>query len=78
VLQVLMTAGGGVVSAEDLLARAWDENADPFTNAVRITISSLRKRLGDPWLVHTAAGVGYWFGAPAGSTHNDGVRNEQP
>ncbi|TQL02716.1 response regulator transcription factor [Cellulomonas sp. SLBN-39] len=59
VLEVLVAAGGGVVSAEDLLARAWDENADPFTNAVRITISSLRKRLGEPWLIGTVPGVGY-------------------
>ena len=54
---------GGVVSAEDLLERAWDENADPFTNAVRITISSLRKRLGEPWLIQTVAGVGYRIGS---------------
>jgi two-component system response regulator VanR len=59
VLDVLMTAGGGVVSAEDLLERAWDENADPFTNAVRITISTLRKRLGEPWVIDTVPGVGY-------------------
>ncbi|MEV0893715.1 response regulator transcription factor [Promicromonospora sp. MEB111] len=62
VVQVLIDAGGGVVSAEELLERAWDENADPFTNAVRITISTLRKRLGDPWLIHTVPGVGYRFG----------------
>ncbi|WP_150241242.1 response regulator transcription factor [Nocardiopsis quinghaiensis] len=59
VLEVLMTAGGGVVSAETLLERAWDENADPFTNAVRITISTLRKRLGEPSAIRTVAGVGY-------------------
>lgn len=59
VLDVLMTAAGGVVSAEDLLERAWDENADPFTNAVRITISTLRKRLGEPWVIETVPGVGY-------------------
>lgn len=59
VLEVLFAAGGGVVSAEHLLERAWDENADPFTNAVRITISSLRKRLGQPWLIQTVPGVGY-------------------
>lgn len=59
VLEVLLDARGGVVSAETLLERAWDENADPFTNAVRITISSLRKRLGDPWLIRTEPGVGY-------------------
>src|SRR5579862_1644691 len=59
VLEVLVTAEGGVVSAEELLARAWDENADPFTNAVRITVSALRKRLGEPWIIATVAGVGY-------------------
>src|SRR4030088_1452349 len=58
-LEVLVAAEGGVVSAEELLARAWDENADPFTNAVRITVSGLRKRLGEPWLIATVAGVGY-------------------
>jgi DNA-binding response OmpR family regulator len=59
VLEVLVAAEGGVVSAEELLARAWDENADPFTNAVRITVSALRKRLGEPWLIATVPGVGY-------------------
>ena len=59
VLEVLMEDEGGVVSAEDLLARAWDENADPFTNAVRITVSALRKRLGEPWIIATVPGVGY-------------------
>jgi len=67
VLEVLMAARGGVVSAETLLERAWDENADPFTNAVRITISSLRKRLGNPWLIHTVPGVGYRVAEPAAS-----------
>jgi two-component system response regulator VanR len=59
VLEVLVAAEGGVVSAEELLERAWDENADPFTNAVRITMSALRKRLGEPWIVATVPGVGY-------------------
>src|SRR5262245_33198717 len=59
VLEVLVAAEGGIVSAEELLERAWDENADPFTNAVRITVSSLRKRLGEPWLITTVPGVGY-------------------
>jgi two-component system response regulator VanR len=59
VLDVLVGAEGGVVSAEELLERAWDANADPFTNAVRITVSALRKRLGEPWLITTVAGVGY-------------------
>src|SRR6204780_1076949 len=59
VLEVLVAAEGGVISAEELLERAWDENADPFTNAVRITASALRKRLGEPWVITTVAGVGY-------------------
>src|SRR6187399_3158496 len=59
VLDVLVAAEGGVISAEELLGRAWDEHADPFTNAVRITVSALRKRLGEPWIIATVAGVGY-------------------
>src|SRR3954453_16307019 len=59
VLEVLVAAEGGVVSAEELLKRAWDRNADPFTNAVRITVSALRKRLGEPWIIATVAGAGY-------------------
>ena len=59
VLEVLVGAEGGVVSTEELLERAWDEHADPFTNAVRITVSALRKRLGEPWVIATVAGVGY-------------------
>src|SRR5512142_673377 len=59
VLEVLVAAEGGVVSAEELLERAWDENADPLTNAVRITVSALRKRLGQPWVIATVPGVGY-------------------
>ncbi|WP_353115042.1 response regulator transcription factor [Microbacterium sp.] len=62
VLEVLVAADGGVVSAEELLQRAWDENADPFTNAVRITVSALRKRLGEPWVILTVPGVGYRIG----------------
>ncbi|MFD7994823.1 response regulator transcription factor [Streptomyces mexicanus] len=68
VLEVLVAAEGGVVSAEELLERAWDEHADPFTNAVRITVSALRKRLGEPWLITTVPGVGYRIGtAPDGA-----------
>jgi two-component system response regulator VanR len=67
VLEVLVAAEGGVVSAEDLLERAWDENADPFTNAVRITVSALRKRLGEPWIIATVPGVGYRIEAPDGT-----------
>ena len=67
VLEVLVAAEGGVVSAEELLERAWDENADPFTNAVRITVSALRKRLGEPPVIATVAGVGYRIEIPPGS-----------
>jgi two-component system response regulator VanR len=70
VLEVLMAAEGGVVSAEDLLERAWDENADPFTNAVRITVSALRKRLGEPWLITTVPGTGYRVEVGAGQREN--------
>jgi two-component system, OmpR family, response regulator VanR len=59
VLEILMSADGGLVSAEDLLEKAWDVNADPFTNAVRITISTLRAKLGQPSVIETVAGVGY-------------------
>src|ERR671939_623820 len=52
-------ATGFVLGAEELLARAWDDNANPFTNAVRITVSALRKRLGEPWIIATVPGVGY-------------------
>ncbi|WP_030019669.1 response regulator transcription factor [Streptomyces monomycini] len=68
VLEVLAAAEGGVVSAEELLERAWDENADPFTNAVRITVSALRKRLGEPWLIATVPGVGYRIATEADPT----------
>jgi two-component system, OmpR family, response regulator VanR len=71
VLEVLVAAEGGVVSAEELLERAWDENADPFTNAVRITISALRKRLGEPWLIATVAGVGYRIDTAPGRADGD-------
>ncbi len=69
VLEVLAAAEGGVVSAEELLERAWDENADPFTNAVRITVSALRKRLGEPWIIATVPGVGYRIATPPRAGH---------
>jgi DNA-binding response OmpR family regulator len=62
VLRVLMRSGGEVVSAEQLLEQAWDENADPFTNAVRVAIMTLRKKLGEPQVIHTVPRVGYRFG----------------
>jgi DNA-binding response OmpR family regulator len=59
VLAELLRADGAAVSAEQLLEKAWDENADPFTNAVRITILKLRRKLGEPAVVMTEPGVGY-------------------
>jgi len=62
VLSVLMHSAGEVVSAEELLEKAWDEYADPFTNAVRVAVMTLRRKLGDPPIVHTVPRVGYRFG----------------
>jgi DNA-binding response OmpR family regulator len=59
VLEVLLGADGAVVSAEQLLERAWDEHADPFTNAVRVMMVKLRRKLGNPPLIETVAGAGY-------------------
>lgn len=59
VLEVLMRADGSVVSAEELLEKAWDSNVDPFTNAVRMAVMTLRRKLGPPPLIETVAGVGY-------------------
>lgn len=59
VLEVLMAAEGAVVSAEELLERAWDEHADPFTNTVRVTVMNLRRKLGGPPLITTVVGGGY-------------------
>jgi DNA-binding response OmpR family regulator len=59
VLEVLLKAEGRVVSAEELLEKVWDENADPFTNVVRVTIMTLRRKLGEPAVIQTIPGVGY-------------------
>jgi two-component system, OmpR family, response regulator VanR len=59
VLEALMAADGATVSAEQLLERVWDEHTDPFTNVVRMTIMTLRRKLGDPPVVETVIGVGY-------------------
>jgi two-component system, OmpR family, response regulator VanR len=59
VLEALLAADGAVVSSEELLHRVWDENADPFTNTVRMAISTLRRKLGDPPLIETVKGAGY-------------------
>jgi DNA-binding response OmpR family regulator len=59
VLEELLRADGGAVSTERLLEKVWDEHTDPFTNVVRVTVMTLRRKLGDPPLVHTVPGVGY-------------------
>jgi DNA-binding response OmpR family regulator len=59
VLEALLTASPAALSAEKLLEQAWDENIDPFTNAVKITIARLRRKLGEPSIIHTIPGLGY-------------------
>jgi DNA-binding response OmpR family regulator len=59
VLELLLAAGGAVISPEELLARAWDEAADPFSNVVKVTVSRLRRKLGEPPLIETVPGAGY-------------------
>jgi DNA-binding response OmpR family regulator len=59
VLEILLAADGATVSPEELLARAWDEVADPFSNVVKVTISRLRRKLGDPPLIETVPAAGY-------------------
>jgi DNA-binding response OmpR family regulator len=62
-LELLLAAQGRVVSAEELLERVWDEMADPFTTSVKVTISRLRRKLGDPQLIETVTRAGYRIGA---------------
>jgi DNA-binding response OmpR family regulator len=59
VLELLMAAGGRAVSAEELLERGWDEMADPFSTAVKVTVSRLRRKLGEPPVIETVAQAGY-------------------
>jgi DNA-binding response OmpR family regulator len=59
VLELLLAAQGRVVPAEEILERVWDEMADPFTSAVKVTMSRLRRKLGDPPLIQTIAQAGY-------------------
>jgi DNA-binding response OmpR family regulator len=66
VLELLLSAQGAVVTAEELLERAWDEAADPFTNTVRMTVSRLRAKLGDPPIIDTVAKSGYRLAAGEG------------
>jgi DNA-binding response OmpR family regulator len=59
VLEELLKARGAVVSSEELLERVWDANTDPFTTTVRVTVMTLRKKIGDPPLIETVVGAGY-------------------
>jgi two-component system response regulator VanR len=59
VLEALLAAEGAVVSNDELVERVWDENADPFTNSVRMTVLRLRRKLGEPPLIETVKGAGY-------------------
>ena len=65
VLELLLGAQGAVVSTEEILERAWDDATDPFTNAVRMTISRLRAKIGEPPVIQTVTPVGYRIGDPA-------------
>lgn len=59
VLEALLRAAPGFLSTENLLEQVWDENADPFTNTVTVTIGRLRRKLGTPPVITTTPGVGY-------------------
>jgi DNA-binding response OmpR family regulator len=59
ILEMLISADGAVVSAEELLEHVWDAHADPFSNIVSVTLARLRRKLGDPPLVQTVVGKGY-------------------
>ncbi len=65
VLEALLSGEPAYLSAEDLLCRVWDENADPFTKTVQVTIARLRRKLGPPPVIHTTPGVGYRIAGPA-------------
>ncbi|SFE06168.1 DNA-binding response regulator, OmpR family, contains REC and winged-helix (wHTH) domain [Actinopolyspora alba] len=71
VLQVLLAARGAVVSSEELLERVWDEYADPFTTTVRVTVMTLRKKLGDPSVIDTVVGSGYRVPSAGSGTSSD-------
>ena len=72
VLEVLLAAHGQVVSSEELLERVWDENADPFTTTVRVTVMTLRRKLGEPGLIDTVVGAGYRVSATDTGSADEG------
>jgi DNA-binding response OmpR family regulator len=76
VLEVLLAASGSVVSSEELLERVWDEHADPFTTTVRVTVMTLRKKLGEPGIIDTVVGSGYRV--PAAGSGADTAPDARP
>jgi DNA-binding response OmpR family regulator len=73
VLETLLIAHGAVVSSEELLDRVWDENADPFTTTVRVTMMTLRRKLGEPAIIDTVVGSGYRIDPNAFPTTDEGA-----
>lgn len=73
VLEALLRASPGALTAERLLEQAWDENTDPFTNTVRVTITRLRRKLGDPNIIENTPGIGYRIATS--QTASDGTRD---
>lgn len=71
VLEALLRADERVISSEELLERVWDENADPYTTTVRVTVMTLRKKLGEPAVVQTVVGSGYRLAEPESSHRRD-------
>jgi DNA-binding response OmpR family regulator len=78
VLEVLLRAAPAFLSTEDLLEQAWDEHADPFTNVVFVTISRLRRKLGDPQVIESQPRVGYHIPDPPSSASRSGVEASSP
>jgi DNA-binding response OmpR family regulator len=74
VLEALLRASPGGLSPERLLEQAWDENTDPFTNTVRVTIARLRRKLGDPQVIQTTPGVGYRIATAESDTRTNSQR----
>ena len=74
VLEALLKASPGSPSAESLLEQAWDENADPFTKTVQMTVRRLRRKLDGPEIIETIAGVGYRIAAPPPSGAHERIR----
>jgi DNA-binding response OmpR family regulator len=74
VLEALLRAHPGYRSATDLLREVWDENADPFTKTVQVTVGRLRRKLGEPPVIETTPGVGYRISGPDGSSEASATR----